>query len=65
MVVREGESEKVTEWKRERAEEKGVGAFLNSLRGTPNPLTSTNQLTDCHLPRSRWGWGTRAYNSLH
>lgn len=51
------DSEKVAEWKREKERERErCWCFLNSLRGTPNPLSSTNQLTDCHLPRSRWGW---------
>lgn len=47
---------KVREWKRERERgSKRCRCFLNSLRGTPNPLSSTNQLTDCHLPRTGGG----------
>lgn len=52
---------KVRGWKRvrDRGSER-CQCFLNSIHGTPNPLSSTNQLTDCHLPRSRYGrWGEK------
>lgn len=66
-VVRGAVHDMVKKWRtgkeREREKEK-CWCFLNSLRGTPNPLSSRNQLTNCHLPAvDGVGGGGRAYNS--